>query len=237
MTIKILSVIIIFLFQISLSFSTTIGLPDAKFIKYFCTWKETLEDYSEINGQRTPSETMREENYFVIGFNDKADQYWGKDTCSNPFMEIPYYSFHQMSGGVIEEQGNRISCQLNPFHYKVSTSWYSEKLKKRITKDLARIFPYRSQEEDSFHDPFIPKIIELSTFSRIITIDKDTKISTDHIERKIIGIKNNKPYQFLKVYKATYECELPLNNKHALGLEQKAETGSMPQMFEEYIYK
>ena len=237
MTNKILSVIIIFLFQISLSFSTTIGLPDAKFIKYFCTWKETLEDYSEINGQRTPSETMREENYFVIGFNDKADQYWRKDTCSNPFMEIPYYSFHQMSGGVIEEQGNRISCQINPFHYKVSTSWYSEKLKKRITKDLARIFPYRSKEEDSFRDPFIPEIIELSTFSRIITIDKDTKISTDHIERKIIGIKNNKPYQFLKVYKATYECERPLNAMHALELERKAGIGYMPKFYEEYINK
>ena len=237
MGIKIISLVIIFLSQTYLSYSTTIGLPDAEFISYFCIWKETLDDYSEINGQRIPSETMREENYFVIGFNEKADQYWGKDTCSNPFMEIPYYSFHQMSGGVIEEQGNRISCQINPFHYKVSTSWHSEKLKKRITKDLARIFPYRSKEEDSFRDPFIPKIIELSTFPRIITIDKDTKISTDHIERKIIGIKNNKPYQFLKVYKATYECELPLNNKHALGLEQKAETGSMPQMFEEYIYK
>ena len=237
MTIKILSVIIIFLFQISLSFSTTIGLPDAKFINYFCTWKETLEDYSEINGQRTPSETMREENYFVIGFNDKADQYWGKDTCSNPFMEIPYYSFHQMSGGVIEEQGNRISCQLNPFDYKVSTSWYSEKLKKRVTKNLARIFPYRSKEEDSFRDPYIPEIIEESTFSRNITIDKETKISTDHIERKINGIKNNKPYQFLKVYKATYECEIPLDTMHALGLQKNAEISYMPKMYKEYINK
>ena len=237
MTNKILSVIIIFLFQISLSFSTTIGLPDAKFIKYFCTWKETLEDYSEINGQRTPSETMREENYFVIGFNDKADQYWRKDTCSNPSTTIPYYAFRQMTGGVAKEEGNRISCQLNPFDYKVSTSWYSEKLKKRITKNLARIFPYRSKEEDNFRDPYIPKIIEVSTFSRNITINKETKISTDHIERKITGIKNNKPYQFLKVYKATYECERPLNAMHALGIERKAEIGSMPKFYEEYINK
>ena len=176
-------------------------------------------------------------NYFAIGFNDKADQYWRKDTCSNPFMRIPYYGFHQMAGGVVKEEGNRISCQLNPFRYKISTSWYSEKLKTRIKKDLPRIFPYHSKEEDSFRDPFIPEIIEVSTFSRNITINKDTKISTDQVERKITGIRDNKPYRFLKVYKATYECERPLNAMHALGLEKKAETGSMPQMFEEYINK
>ena len=51
-----------------------------------------------------------------------------------------------------------------------------EKFKKRITKNLARIFPYRSKEEDSFRDPLIPEIIEVSTFSRNITIDKETKI-------------------------------------------------------------
>ena len=77
----------------------------------------------------------------------------------------------------------------------------------------------------------------MSTFSRNISINKETKISTDHIERKITGIKNNKPYQFLKVYKATYECERPLNAMHALELERKAEIGYMPQMFEEYINK
>ena len=236
MGIKIISLVIIFLSQTYLSYSTTIGLPDAEFISYFCIWKETLDDYSEINGQRIPSETMREENYFVIGFNDKTE-YTIKNTCSNPSTTIPYYAFRQMTGGVVEEEQNRISCQLNPFHYKVSTSWYSEKLKKRITKNLARIFPYFSQEEDSFRDPYIPEIIEVSTFSRNITINKETKISTDQLERKITGIKNNKPYQFLKVYKATYECERPLNAMHALELERKAGIGYMPKFYEEYINK
>ena len=175
---------------------------------------------------------MRVENYFVIGFDDE----YGSN-CSNPSMNIPYYAFRRMAGGVAEEENNRISCQLNPFHYKVSSSWYSEKLKKRVTKDLPRIYPYFSQEEDSFRDPYIPKIIEVSTFSRNITINKDTKISTDHLERKITGIKDNKPYHFLKVYKATYECEIPLNAMHALGLERKAEIGYMPKMYEEYINK
>ena len=223
---------IIFFSQASLLYSTTIALPDAKFIRYFCIWKKTIEDYSEINGQRTPSETMRAENYFVIGFDDE----YGSN-CSNPSMNIPYYAFRRMAGGVAEEENNRISCQLNPFHYKVSSSWYSEKLKKRVKKDLPRIYPYFSQEEDSFRDPYIPEIIEESTFSRNIKIDKETKISTDHVERKITGIKDNKPYQFLKVYKATYQCERPLNAMHALGLELKAEIGSMPKFYEEYINK
>ena len=34
--------------------------------------KKSLEDYSEINGQRTPSETMREENYFALGLMIKG---------------------------------------------------------------------------------------------------------------------------------------------------------------------
>ena len=208
---------IIFFSQTSLLYSTTIGLPDAKFIKYFCIWKETIEDYSEINRKRTPSETMRLNNYFVIGFDDEYGS-----SCSNPSMNIPYYAFDKMAIGVVEEEGNRISCQLNPFRYKISTSWYSEKLKTRIKKDLPRIFPYHSKEEDSFRDPFIPEIIEVSTFSRNITINKDTKISTDQVERKITGIKDNKPYHFLKVYKANYECERPLNVIHHLELEQKA---------------
>ena len=229
--------VILFFSQISLSYSTTIGLPDAKFIRYFCIWKKTIEDYSEINDKRIPSETMRVKNFFIIGFNDKTDQYSRKDTCSNPMMEIPYYAFRRMAEGVVEEEGNRISCQLNPFHYKVSTSWYSHKLKKQVTKDLPRIYPYISQEEDSFGDPVIPEIIEVSTFSRNITIDKETKISTDHLERKITGIKDNKPYQFLKVYKATYECEIPLNQMHVLGLEQKAKIGYIPKFYEECMNK
>ena len=62
-------------------------------------------------------------------------------------------------------------------------------------------------------------------------------MSIDHVQRKITGLRENKPYRFLKVYKAAYECERPLNAMHAFQLEKKAEISYMPKMYKEYINK